>query len=564
MPRAAKISLLSGLGLLALLLVVYVAGYFLAGDSVPKKTVVDGVAVGGMPADEARATIQQELAARAETPLTLEVGDRSAQVVPAAAGMTVDVDATVSAAGAGRSWNPLHIWRVLTGGGDLELVRHVDEAKLAQAVQATAPTFAIEPKDASVALEGAKIKRGQAVEGHTLNVDATARAAREAWTHNQTTVAAAVDTKPPAIDDAEADAVIDSFLKPALSGPIAVTAGASKFDITPAMIASAITITPKNDTLQASADPAKIYAAAKPTIDSLNLRKARDASFTFEGGAPKVVPSVDGETITPEAFAKAVEPAITKADARSVTVEVTKQPAKLTTDAAQKLGVKQVTGEFTTKYPHAPYRNTNLGRAASLINGTFVAPGETFSLNKVLGERTAANGFVEGYVINEGRLVKEQGGAVSQSATTTFNAIFFAGLEDVEHHPHSLYFPRYPAGREATLYYPSKDLKFRNDTPYGVLMQAYISPSAPGKQGAITVKVWSTKTYDVRSSELRKSNFYTGSTVEVTDPKCEPQAPIQGFTVNYERLFYKGGNLVKTEKFSHKYNAGNRIVCKKP
>ena len=58
-------------------------------------------------------------------------------------------------------------------------------------------------------------------------------------------------------------------------------------------------------------------------------------------------------------------------------------------------------------------------------------PGEVFSLNQVIGERTKANGFTEGFVIKDGRFRKELGGGVSQSATTTFNAMFFAGLKDV-------------------------------------------------------------------------------------------------------------------------------------
>ncbi len=71
-----------------------------------------------------------------------------------------------------------------------------------------------------------------------------------------------------------------------------------------------------------------------------------------------------------------------------------------------------------------------------------------------MGERTAENGFTIGYVISNGVLVKDYGGGVSQMATTTFNAMFFAGLEDIEHKPHSFYIDRYPEGREATVAWP--------------------------------------------------------------------------------------------------------------
>ena len=68
-------------------------------------------------------------------------------------------------------------------------------------------------------------------------------------------------------------------------------------------------------------------------------------------------------------------------------------------------------------------------------------------------------------MISDGILVQDLGGGVSQMATTTFNATFFAGLEDVEHKPHSFYIDRYPIGREATVAWGAVDLRFRNDTP---------------------------------------------------------------------------------------------------
>ncbi len=170
-----------------------------------------------------------------------------------------------------------------------------------------------------------------------------------------------------------------------------------------------------------------------------------------------------------------------------------------------------MTGEFTTYFPYARYRNINIGRAAELINGTLLKPGEIFSLNGIVGERTAANGFVEGFIIKGGKFKEELGGGVSQSATTTFNAMFFAGLKDIQHQPHTLYIDRYPAGREATVAWPTLDLKFQNDTKYGVLVQAF-RERAPAAAGArITVRMWSTKTYDkVDSTTPRRSNFTTG------------------------------------------------------
>ena len=77
-------------------------------------------------------------------------------------------------------------------------------------------------------------------------------------------------------------------------------------------------------------------------------------------------------------------------------------------------------------------------------------------------------------MILNGRLTPAVGGGISQFTTTLFNAAYYAGLEDVEHTPHSYYYSRYPAVIEATIFYPTLDMKFRNNTEYGVLIDTLV------------------------------------------------------------------------------------------
>lgn len=564
-PRRDRRGILAGSvvgGLVVLAGAAYVTGYFMAGDKTPRNASVQGVAIGGMTSDEAEQTLRTALASKAEAPITLEAEGKKAEIKPAHAGLTVDYATTIEAAGAGRSWNPSHIVQVLSGGGDLDLVTTKDAAKLTAAVQAAAPTFAVEPKDATLTLTGGKVTVGEAVQGAALEVDKASSAVNEAWM-KQTSVPAPVTTSEPAITTEAVQKVADEQLTPLLSGPIPLkTKDGKAFEVPQKAIVDATTLKQDGATFTVTTDMKKVFAGSKASIDALKYPEGRDATIQLQGGKAVVVPSVDGMGITEANFTKAVQPVLAKTGAeRTAVVEVTKVPAKYTTADAQKAGVKEITGEFTTQFPYAEYRNVNLSRAAAGINGTYLKPGDTFSLNQILGERTPANGYVDGYVIQGGVLKKETGGGVSQSATTTFNAAFFAGLEDVEHHPHTLYFPRYPAGREATVYYGSLDLKFRNNTPYGVLMQAFVNKAAPGGQGSITVRVWSTKTYTVKATEPVKSNFTTGKTITSNDPKCEYQAPIQGFNVSYQRLFYQGGSLIRTENFRWRYSPGDEIKC---
>ena len=172
-----------------------------------------------------------------------------------------------------------------------------------------------------------------------------------------------------------------------------------------------------------------------------------------------------------------------------------------------------------------------------------LAPGDTFSLNEVVGERTRANGFTEGFIISDGVFKSELGGGVSQVATTTYNAAFFAGLEDVEHKPHSFYIDRYPMGREATVAFPVVDLKFKNDTDYGVLIQASTSPSAPGGTGALTVRMWSTKVWDIESVTSEQYDFTSPDTRYGSGEDCVPNEGYGGFTVDVTRVFREPGEV---------------------
>ncbi len=128
------------------------------------------------------------------------------------------------------------------------------------------------------------------------------------------------------------------------------------------------------------------------------------------------------------------------------------------------LKIEHLVSSFTTYHDCCANRVINIHLMADTINGTIVMPGETFSINETVGERTQEKGYLPAGTIVNGELEDTFGGGVSQFATTMYNAIFWGGYTDITHKPHSLYFSRYPEGIEATLDYPSIDLAFRNDT----------------------------------------------------------------------------------------------------
>ena len=235
-------------------------------------------------------------------------------------------------------------------------------------------------------------------------------------------------------------------------------------------------------------------------------------------------------------------------------------PADFTTEEAQALGIKEQISSFTTRFT-SPASGTNMRVVAAEVDGALILPGETFSLNTFTGPRGTAQGYVEAAVIQNGELSKAVGGGISQFATTMFNAVFFAGLEDVYHKPHSFYISRYPAGREATVYEGVIDLQWRNDSDTGVYVDTTWTP------GSLTVAFYGTRHFEIEAIEGPRTN-YRQPTVQdkVDDGKCTPQPGIPGFDVTVTRVFrdLASGQELRRETFNTRYAAEAVIHCIPP
>lgn len=213
-----------------------------------------------------------------------------------------------------------------------------------------------------------------------------------------------------------------------------------------------------------------------------------DGRITIAQGRPGLVCCTDAAG---GVVAQAVGNRITE---RAVLPAREVQPKNVVLEDPLALGLKEQVATFTTNHQAGQPRVANIHLMADLLKGQVIKPGGTFSVNRFVGERTAAKGFVVDRVIEKGKYEESVGGGISQFATTLFNAGFFAGMEFPKYQSHSLYISRYPYGREATLSYPNPDLEIRNPSPYGVM----IWPTYTGS--SITVSLYSTKWVEVRQS----------------------------------------------------------------
>ena len=556
--QLAGIIAAAGLGVL---IVGYGAAFAFAGGKIPADTTVLGIPIGGLSESDAKAKLEAGLKDRLAQPIALKAGGSKFAVTPADAGLSVDLDATVAAAGAGRSLAPGRIWNGLTGGDAIEPVVTKDDAKLKAAVDKLATQVNRPPTEGTITFKGTEPVTHAPADGLQLDTGKAPGAVLAAYPADGNSKDLPVSvSKPQAGSDAIQEALKD-YAEPAVAGPIRLTVGSKSVDLEPAEFAPALTFTARQGSITPALNTKMLEPLFQKRFKALETLP-KDATVQIVGNAPKVIPAVDGNVVDRTKIGPAILAILPKpAGERRAVVPLAPTKAKVTTEQVTALGIKEVTGEFTTTFPYAPYRNVNIGTAAAKINGTLLKPNELFSLNKTVGERTKENGFTEGNIISGGKFVLDLGGGVSQSATTTFNAAFFAGLKVVEHKAHSVYISRYPVGREATVAWPSVDLKILNNSGHGVLIQTIFRASTPGSQGSITVKMWGTKVWDITAGQSSKSNPRTPKVVYSQARDCRPQAPTAGFDITVYRYFAKNGVRVKTESFTTKYNAADDIRC---
>ena len=540
---------------------LYGADLALAGGDVPRGTVVAGVEVGGLSPAAAAARLEGDLAPRiaADHPLVAE--DVQGVLHPASAGIALDVDRTVDTV----DDQPLNPWTRLTSlfsDRSVDPVLTVDDTALTAQVEQLATTVDRAPVDASIALDGTTPRLVEPLAGRALDRDGAAEAITAtlaAGGDPATPIELPVEVTDVRVDAAEAQRVLDATVAPALAAPVTVTGGdgATSVELPVDAIAASLTFTPQDDgTLAVAVDPAALQTQMGEAFGEFGS-PAQDARFEVTGGGITIVPSVDGQGINPTDLAAQLLPVLDDPAPRSVSATLGPVPAAFTTEQAEALGIKEQVSTFTTKFTSSA-SGTNIRVVAEEVDGALVRPGETFSLNGYTGPRGTAQGYVPAAVISGGELSQAVGGGISQFATTMFNAVFFAGLEDVYHKPHSFYISRYPAGREATVYEGQIDLQWRNDTETGIYVQTEWVP------GALTVSFWGTKHYEIESVSSERRNLREPAVQEkVDDGKCTPQSGSTGFDITVTRVFKDpaSGAELRREDFDTHYAAEAVIRC---
>ena len=146
--------------------------------------------------------------------------------------------------------------------------------------------------------------------------------------------------------------------------------------------------------------------------------------------------------------------------------------------------------EFSTKYVNNPNRTTNLIIASSKITGTVIMPGEKFSFNDIVGERTVAAGYKNAAIFVNGQVEDGLAGGICQVSSTLYNAVVGANLKIAERHNHSKLTSYLPGGKDATVVWGLYDFQFINNRKYPIKIQMSV------EGGIITAKIFGIREND--------------------------------------------------------------------
>lgn len=302
-----------------------------------------------------------------------------------------------------------------------------------------------------------------------------------------------------------------------------------------------------------------------------------DALFKFEDGRVSAFrPSEEGRFVDFEKLneginSKSEKILYQKPKKIAFTIPIKVLKPAITTESVNDFGIKELLAEGRSLFAHSiPSRVYNITLAASGLNGILVSPGQTFSFDKVLGDVSVFTGYQQAYIIKDGKTILGDGGGVCQVSTTLFRGILSAGLPIVERNQHSYRVGYYeqdsPPGFDATIYVPSVDLKFKNDTGNYILIQTSVDLN----NMSLTFSLYGTK--DGREVSISKpviTNQIPPPPPSYQDDQTLAKGSIKqvdfeawGAKVSFTRQVIKDGKVIISDKFDSNYQPWQAVYLR--
>ncbi|MEW6285905.1 MAG: VanW family protein [Chloroflexota bacterium] len=506
-------ALVSGVTLFFVAVIAWVVGYQLlyAGRIFPGVSVA-GVDLSGMTPSDAAVKLHQTLSYPVSGKILFRDGEKAWVASPAELGMVFDPSSSaMTAYRLGRSGGLFQALsdqiRARAGGVYVQPVIVFDQRVAYQYLRQIAQQVDQPVREAGLSLEGTNVVATPGQVGRELKIDATlVYLGAQLQTFSDGEVPLVIQEIQPQVIDVSAQAETARMI---LSQPLTLVvpnAGASNpgpfvYDVQ--VLANLLGVQKTADGVQVvlnTAGLSEMLQVVKSRVD----RPAQNARFIFNDNTRQlevIAESQTGLVVDVDASVRAINEALLRGEHTVPLVIVEQQPKVASTATGAELGITELLwAETSYFYGSSPERIQNIQAAASRFHGVLVAPGEVFSMGETMGDVSLESGFAEALIIYGGRTIKGVGGGVCQVSTTLFRTAFFAGFPIVERYSHAYRVSYYEmtasgaidprlAGLDATVYFPLVDFKFKNDSPYWILMETYVNVNAR----TLTWKFYSTK-----------------------------------------------------------------------
>ncbi len=564
-------------GIVAVLLAFQVA---FAGRIYPGVTVY-GVDLSGLSPQEAAALISQNLSYPEKGRILFHDGSKTWEASPAELGFFLDPEtSSLSAYRIGRTGSfPRRLMDQITAwsvGRSLAPTLVFDQ-RVAQSYLLSLARQINQPVvEANLGLNGIQVDVRSGQVGRTMDTNAAlALLTQQLPTLKDGAIALPVKETPPVVLDVTAQAeqakrILASPLVISIPEPADGDPGPWTFD--PQALASMLSIERISGANNSSSYQVALNTDTLRTfLDNLapSLEKtSKMPKFTFNEDGKKfdiLEHAVIGRQLDVEASVNSINEKLIAGEHNVPLVFKVDPPAVTDQSTPESLGIAGlIHSETSYFYGSGAARVQNITAAAKQFNGVLVAPGEVFSMGEHMGDVSLDNGFAEALIIVGNQTVKGVGGGVCQVSTTLFRAAFFTGFPIVERHAHAYRVTYYEkiagnklnpnfAGMDATVFFPLVDLKFKNDTPYWLLMETNVNPSA----STITWKFYST-------SDNRQVDWNTTGLTNITPPppdlykenpdlakgeKKQVDWAVTGADVNVNRTVSRDGQVLFQDSF---------------
>jgi len=466
----------------AIIAVLVAADFWLNTGKIHRGVEVGNVSLGGKTPVEARQVVRDHVMG----PLKYIDFDGPAHFTRSAGamGMSFNVDETVDRAYAvGREGNVLERLserlRASFGGATIPPDIDYRPAKARAEVREIASRVDRPPKEADVKVYGSEVEATDSRDGYDLDLAATMASVDVAIDDMSGKVRLKGDTLEPGVTTAEADAAAKKA-REALAEPLELRADGESWMVTPDRLGSALEVSAQDGKIDVSLDGDRLDGVLTNVYNDLTVEPV-EASYGFDAKGDVIVkPSREGKSVEGEKLLDDIQGGIFEGKREyQVPINVT-EPEYTTTELRSKKPT-ELQGTYRTNYrattDQGQTRVENLKIASKAVSGTFVAPGETYSML----DHVANLDYYKTHVIVDGAERLDEGGGLCQVTSTLYNAALYAGMEITERTPHYSQLPYIRPGMDATVWYGGAgtaddlDMKFKNTSDGYVLLQEYVS-----------------------------------------------------------------------------------------